>query len=216
VNARALFLAAVAIAGGTLAHAEIQTVTWAPSSTRGTTGHGTLDGITVTYFTTEAAQTGETLNLGWNLVLAPLGPFTDQSGIELGTNPAATPALQTITFSSPIMDPILLFAFANNSSSLNFGTLPITFLDSFDAQLSGDIVTFPPSFAPGFDLFAARIGGTFGPAKDLTFTYSDAVSATQVGFSVGRQVPSVPEPSLGLLSAALLLIVLTRGRLLRT
>jgi hypothetical protein len=125
----------------------------------------------------------------------------------LGSTPATSPATQTILFSSPVKDPVLLVNFTSADSTMNFGTLPISFLSSNNAQLSGDIVTFTGSTSSADDGFAAQIRGVFDASHPLTFTFSTlGTNPQQPGFdSVGFTVAAppgtiIPEPpSLALL-----------------
>jgi hypothetical protein len=176
----------------------VDTVDWAADGSLDGTGTGTLanGAITVTY-TTEVGvgNAGVTLAEDWDVSLATNGAVgsgvTHKTGGVFGTTAAMSP--QTIMFSSPVKDPVLFANFSDDGTSMDFGALSLTFLDSNNAQLVGSMVTFTGSTNSFHDGFAARIAGTFGPGTPITFTYTPVTQG--VFQSVAFTVAAVPEPS---------------------
>ena len=204
------------------AHADpIDTVAWAPDSALDGTGTGTLAGgtITVNYSTVVAGNAGLSLNDNWNVSLATDGAVgsgaTHLTGGIFGTVNTASPQLQTIAFSSNVTNPILYINFGDTTSSMNFSTVPISFLDSNNAQLTGSVVTFAGANNNFDDGFAALLPGSYGPGNPIRFTYSTTVSFDSTAFTIGLGAQATtPEPNtialLGALSSAAILLLRRR------
>ena len=92
-----------------------------------------------------------------------------------------------------VTDPVLLVNFTDVPSTMNFGSLPVSFLSSSNAQLTGDVVTFNGSSNMEGDGFGMQIDGIFGPGDPLTFYFSDTMpTGDSVAFTVGTFFPVVP------------------------
>ena len=199
---RNITLVALLVLGASQAHAQsVDTVAWTPDSTADGTGAGTLanGSIFVTYTTAvgAAGNSGITYPVNWNTSLATAGAVgsgvTHFTGGVLGE--LASAQTQTITFSATVTNPLLLVNYTDAPSTYNFGAIPIAFLSSHNAQLSGGIVTFTGSNDSVDDGFAARLTGVFGPANPLVFQSTSTVGASQA-FTIGQNIvaSSTPEP----------------------
>ncbi len=210
--------------------AMIDTVNWAADGALDGAGTGTLAGgtILVNYSTIPGAGNASvTVGVNWNASLATndavMDGVTNLEGGVFGTSSGAASPLsfvQTVTFSANVTNPILYVNFTDANTTLDFGALSLTLLDSNNAQLAGSIVSFAGSGNGFNDGFAATINGTFGPGTpiQLNFISQGAVSGfDSVAFTIGLApaVAAVPEPStLGLLAGVLGLVgVRRRGRL---
>jgi len=182
----------------------LDTVNWAADSVPDGTGTGTLAGgsIAVTYTSVAGGNSGITIPGNW--VVSPAtdgvagGGGANKVAAGLGTTTATSPFTEIITFSQNMTNPILLVNFADQTSSMNFSAHPITLLDSNNASLSGNIITFPGATNSTNDGFAGRLVGVFGPANPITFTYSTVAGFDSVAFTIGLQ--AVPEPSVPVLA----------------
>ncbi len=210
-----LMLSALMGACTVAAHAQsVDTVDWATDVTPDGTGTGTLAGgaITVTYSTIPAAgNAGITIADNWNVSLATNGAVgtgvTHQSGGVFGTLTGSF--VQAVQFSASVMNPILYVNFSDATTTMDFGAQTLTFLDSNNAQLAGNIVSFVGSSNGFNDGFAAQINGTFGPGVPIQFTYFSNGSVSgfdSVGFTVGVAPAAVPEPGSIALFAGLLTV----------
>jgi hypothetical protein len=88
--------------------------------------------------------------------------------------------------------------FTDANTSLDFGPLVLTLLDSNNAQLAGSVVSFLGSLKSLDDGFAATINGTFGPGSPIVFIYDTSPGDYEsFAFTVGIpvDVAAVPEPS---------------------
>ncbi len=203
-----LALCALALSGNARAQS-VDTVNWAADATTDGTGTGTLAGgtITVTYSTIPAAgNAGITIGDNWNVAPATDGAVgtgvTNQTGGVFGTLSSLTgvPPLsfaQAIQFSSNVTNPILYVNFSDATTTMDFGTQTLTLLDSNNAQLAGNIISFVGSTNGFGDGFAAQVNGTFGPGTPIQFTYFSSGSVSgfdSVGFTVGVPLSAVPEP----------------------
>lgn len=216
------------MAGRVDAAAMVDTVNWAADGTLDGAGTGTLAGgtIVVSYSTIPAAGNASiTVPVNWNTSAATndavMDGATNLTGGVLGTlSGTASPLsfLQTVTFSANVTNPIVYVNFTDANTTLDFGALSLTLLDSNNAQLAGGIVSFAGSTNGFNDGFAARINGTFGPGTPIQVNYisQDSVSGfDSVAFTVGLEPTAVPEPStlaLGLLAAGIGLASLRRRR----
>jgi len=152
----------------------VDTVDWAPDGSVNGAGAGTLGGLNVTYTTVVGGNAGTTLFSNWNTIpgtndAVGTGASNLNAGV-LGVNGNST-QVNRVTFSGTVVDPVIYAAFGDPGTSLDFGGKTVTLLDSNGASLAGNVVTFT---GPGFTVntsFAARITGTFGPSRPLTFSY---------------------------------------------
>ena len=173
----------------------IDTVAWEPDATVDGVGTGDLVGTTVGYSSVGVGNAGTTVAVNWDLSLATDGAVdmgvTNFSAGVLGTTGIANP--QSITFGDTVVNPILLVAFADATSSLDFGALGVNLLDSNNAQLIGSTVNFVGAANSANDGFAAQIIGTFGPGSSLDFTYTTSVPFDSIAFTASAH--AVPEPT---------------------
>jgi len=197
---RNITLVALLVLGASQAHAQsVDTVAWVPDSSADGIGTGTLAGgsIAVGYTTAVGAgNSGTTYPVNWNTSLATAGGVgtgvTHFTGGVIGE--LASAQTQTITFSATVTNPLLLVNYTDAPSTYNFGAIPIAFLSSHNAQLSGGIVTFTGSNDSVDDGFAARLTGVFGPSNPLVFQSTSTTGASQA-FTVGQNiVVATPEP----------------------
>ena len=176
--------------------ATVSTVDWAVDPIVDGTGTGTLSpgAIVVTYFTNlGGGSSAFTFPNDWHLSLATNGASgTDVSNKTGGALGSAGTQVQTITFSSAISSPVLFVNLTDATASLDFGLLTPTLVDSNNAQLVANTITFSGSTNSFDDGFAAIIPGTFGPGNPLQFTMTTTGTYDSVGFTVAHQVP---EPS---------------------
>jgi hypothetical protein len=180
--------------------------------------------ILVSYTTIPAAgNAGITTGINWNTSLATndavMAGVTNLEGGIFGTlSGTASPLsfVQTVTFGANVTNPILYVNFSDANTTLNFGALSLTLLDSNNAQLTGSIVSFPGSANNFNDGFAARINGTFGLGTPIQLNYISQGSVTgfdSVAFTIGLQPAAVPEPStLGLLAGVVGLVGVWKRR----
>ena len=179
----------------------VQTVEWAADATVDGAGSGTLNasGTSVTYSTVALGNGGTTVGINWDLALGTndavdMGASSLTGGI-LGTTSGLSPLTQSISFGDTIVNPILFASFTDATSSLDFGTQSLLLLDSNNAQLVGNTITFTGSSNSASDGFAAQINGTFGPGSSLDFTYTTSVPFDSLAFTVAGTAAAVPEPS---------------------
>jgi hypothetical protein len=190
-------IAAVGLALGVLAcdarAVFVDTVDWAPDGTVDGTGTGTLGAVTVTYTTVVGGNAGISFAVDWNNSLptndAVGTGVTNQEAGVLGTLGVA--ALQIISFSGAVTDPILYVNFVDDGTSIDLAGLSFTELDANNASFSGSVYTFAGAVNSTNDGFAVLLSGTFGPGTPVTFTYTTPNAVDTVGFTVGT---SVPEP----------------------
>jgi hypothetical protein len=213
-------LGGVAVSGllATSSHAAIlQTVAFdASGSVPANSGTGNLNG-SVSYSTAavgagqEAA--GFTGTLNWSAILGATvpgesGTSSNTSGTLGETNAGTT---ETITFGTPVVNPIFMGAKTDPGVTYNFtgtGASSLTLLSANNAILNGDLLTFAGSSNLDSDAFGLQLNGTF---SSISFVASDAApvdtqsftvasSSTGIGGSGGNQ-SDVPEPaSLSLLA----------------
>jgi PEP-CTERM motif len=199
------------VATAAMAQAELLTVNWAPDSSIDGTGTGVLNGTTVTYFTATGFNAGETFSENWASYLGTMGAtggsVSFQLGGVLGGAALPTGTAQTITFSSTIVNPVLLVNFLGglgntfDSDTLNFGTNTFTVLSENNAVQSGNSMLATSSVTDSADDgFGIQFNGTFGPGTPLVFNYgSDGLGLNNlqtVAFTIGiPAVATTPEPS---------------------
>ena len=198
VSLPACVLALLALPAGARAGL-LDTVNWAPDTTVDGTGTGTLGAATVTYTTVIGFNAGETFTFTWPTDLgtnavAGMG-VTNLTGGVFGAS--TTPFLQTITFSSAIVNPILLVNFLEPGDVFDFTGNSVTLLDSFNATLLAGVVSAGAGASDSSnDGFALQFNGTFGPGTPINFLFTapgNHGGLDSVGFTVG--ITAVPEPS---------------------
>jgi len=172
----------------------VTTVTWAPDGSVDGAGTGTLGGTTIAYTTAVGGNAGLTLGFNWNTSLATNGAVgAGASSLTAGVLGVNGPGSQTntITFSAPVVNPTIYVTFTDSGTSLNFGTLPVTLLDSNNASLTGSVVSFAGSGNSANDGFAGVVTGTFGPGSPLTFSYVTTNSLDTATFTLAFPQPTV-------------------------
>ena len=182
----------------------LDTVDWVASSTNNGMGTGQLDGITVNYQSVPGFNSGETLAEDWPSYqgTAAATTVTSQTGGVLGGGTAGT--TETISFSAPVVNPVLLVNFLGglghdfDGDSFNFGGNSFTVLSEFNATQSGNTMAATTAVTDSADDgYAVKFNGTFGPVNPLSFTYaSDGLGLDNlqtVGFTIGIPSASVPD-----------------------
>jgi hypothetical protein len=197
-------------AAGTAYAGILDTVNWAPDNTVDGTGTGVLGGAnTVTYTTAIGFNAGESFfGFDWasytGTSAATGGSVTFNSAAGLGGSAAGT--TQTITFSAPIVKPILLVNFLGDNGGapgldvFDFGTNSFTLLSSNNAVAAGNVISGTTPHDTADDGFGIQFANMFGPGNPLQFTYkSDGLGLDglqTVSFTVGTPLSSaVPEPA---------------------
>jgi hypothetical protein len=206
----------------------LDTVSWAPDSTVDGTGTGTLDVTNIVTYTTavgfNAGTSGpETWINNLGNAAATGGSVTSSTRAVLGGTAAGT--TQTITFTSPIVQPVLLVNFlggpgSNSGDVFNFGTNAFTLLSSFNAMRSGNLISGTTPTDSANDGFGIQFSATFGPGTPLQFLYTTnglgQNGLQTVGFTVGIPVAVIPEPTsvalLGIGLASVCLVAHGRSR----
>ena len=172
-------------------HADIISTVW--NAGGGGAGSGTLDGVNVSYTTSNTHGGGGTFTTDWlglltsqfGMAVASVSSDTAGTLVSIGT---ATP--QTITFSSSVSNPIIFINWLSTGDSFDFGALNITLLGANKVSRSSNIVSadLNASGDSPNEGFALQFNGTF---NSLAFNYS-GIGNPSVGFTVAT---SVPEPS---------------------
>ena len=164
-------------------------------------GQGTLDSVTVSYSTVGNHGGGSWFPNPWLDILnyqfgmtAVTAVSSDTAGTLDSHNDSTVPAnsltAQTISFASPVSNPILLINWLSIGDSFDFGALNITLLGANKAS------SFPNNIVSAYGAsgdspnegFALLFNGTF---DSLAFNYS-GIGDPSVGFTVAT---SVPEPT---------------------
>jgi hypothetical protein len=201
-----LALSALCASAGWAQALPLNTVSWDGGTT------GTLGSIVVTYTTTTPPgwSTGYTIPEVWTTSLATSSvatTVTSETGGVIGGSVSG--AIQTITFSAAVVNPILLFNYTIDGETFDFGSATVTFLSGHNAALAGDLLTFVGSGNTSNDGAALQLTGTYGPSNPLTFVYTYVGNADTVGFTVA----TVPEPgALGLLAVGAVGLIAARRR----
>ena len=171
-------------------HADIISTVW--NAGGGGAGSGTLDGVNVSYTTAGTHNGGASFPNVWLDILNThfgmnvTSVSSDTAG-TLDTNGSASP--QTITFASPVSNPILLINWLSTGDSFDFGALNFSLLGANKVSRSSNIVYADGASADSpNEGFALQFNGTF---NSLAFNYS-GIGTPSVGFTVAT---SVPEPS---------------------
>ncbi len=177
----------------------LDTVNWAASSTNNGLGTGQLDGITVNYQSVAGFNSGETFAENWPIYqgTAAATAVTFQTGGVLGGG--ATGTTETISFSAPVVNPVLLVNFLGGLGNtfdgdfFNFNGNSFTVLSAFNATQSGNTMAATTAVTDSADDgYTIKFNGTFGPSNPLSFTYaSDGKGLDNlqtVAFTIG--VPS--------------------------
>jgi hypothetical protein len=213
---------------GTPAHAD--TIAWA-NWTTGTAGNpgsasGTLaGGLTVTYsgqtsgLTTEPVWTPTTTFSGGPVGNAP--PNTASVALE-GTAAGAVPIMESITFSSPVVDPVFaIWSLGQTGIGASFDFLskspePITLISGGPStQFGGSTITVNGQTVSGNEGNGViQFDGTFDTISFTTPNFENFYAFT-VGYDQ-TLTPSVPEPAtLSLFGLGLAAVPIARKLLMR-
>jgi hypothetical protein len=192
----------------------VNVATWTQNQQTGggtVTLNGSL-GTTAISLTTPAVppNTGLAGFEDWTATPATNGYVTAQSPtsgntwVAIGVGQAT---LETLTFSSAILNPILLFSFGDPTVTYNFGGLSLSLLSAHNAALAAGILTFPGATDSDADGVAIQVNGTF---TTLSFVGNDVGRTDTQRFTVA--VTSVPEPASWLMLGTGVLIVAHASR----
>ena len=190
-----LLFASLAVCLGSTTHgASVNVATWVQNEQTGG-GNVTLNGSLAISLTTPAVppNTGLAGFEDWTATPATNGYVTAQSPTSGNTWIAigvGSSTLETITFSSPVVNPILLFSFGDPTVTYNFGAASLTLLSAHNAALSAGVLSFPGATDSDADGVALQVNGTF---STLTFTGNDVGRTDTQRFTVAFR--SVSEPS---------------------
>lgn len=186
------------LALGAPANAQLSSTSWATDTTVDGTGTGTLGPFTLTYTTLTGGSAGTSQSVNWNSLKATdaVGATISSAGVLATTNAGAV--TQTISFSSTIINPVLLISGGDSTSTMDFsamGSSGVTFtlLDSQNASFNNStkIMSFPLASNNAHDGFALKLNGTFGPSNPIQFAYSTTAALDSTAFTIA----TIPEPS---------------------
>ncbi len=132
------------------ANAALFSTDWVPSSPiPNSTAHGTLGAINVTLSTGVYANAGGVFPGTWGQILPPsLGVLSPDEGISIAFPCNGTAQQHSVTFSTSVANPYLLFNYVDAGTVYNFSTNSgIVSLEgnTVNASLNGGIVTIPSS-----------------------------------------------------------------------
>lgn len=206
-----VFADAVAIEAVTVPTGLLDTVDWTTAGGAGSgVNGGTLGGATVNLTSAAVGNAGVNFGTTWATQLGtddalPGGVTNDEAAAIGGLTTG-----QTVTVDltgGRVVDPILLFNFGNGATSLDFGDLPVTLLDSSTAALGGSVVTFGAAGNSANDGFAVQLLGEY---SSFSFVMDVANNNNTLGFSFGGNV--VPAPAALPTGLALIAAVAMRRR----
>jgi hypothetical protein len=156
---------------------------------------GLLGGNAVTLTTAAVPpNAGSAFFEAWTASPATNGFVTAQTPTAGNTSIAiaqGTSTTESLSFTTAVVNPVLLIDFADPTVTYNFGSLSVTALSLHNASLSGATLAFPGATDSDADGAAIQVNGAF---STFSFTASDSGGRTDTQrFTVAT--PTVPEPS---------------------
>ena len=197
VRSGSLFVTLLVCLGSTTNGALVNVATWTQNEQ---TGGGTVTllgslGSNSILLTTPAVppNTGLAGFEDWTATPATNGYVTSQSPTSGNTWIAigvGSSTVETLDFSSAIVNPILLFSFGDPTVTYDFGKASLSLLSANHATLVGGVLSFPGATDSDADGVALQVNGTF---TTLSFIGNDVGRTDTQRFTVAT--PAVPEPS---------------------
>jgi hypothetical protein len=182
----------------TLDAASVTVATWTANPNTGgglVTVSGTLGANSLTLQTAAVPpNAGSAFFEDWtatpatNAYVMSQSPTSGNTSIAIAQGASTT---ETLTFTTPLVNPVLLIDFGDPTVTYNFGTLSVTALSLNHASLSSGTLSFPGATDTDGDGAAIQVNGTF---STFSFSASDSGGRTDTQrFTVA--VTIVPEPS---------------------
>jgi hypothetical protein len=163
-----------------------------------TSGSGTLAGgtIVVTYTTAAVGNAGLTFNDPMPALPPTTTGVTNQTAGVFGvTNTGTT---ETVTFSIPVLNPILIENFTDPNVTYTFSN-PVTLLAQNNAQLAGNVLSFVGAGDRSTDGFSLQLTGTFSSFSFVALETGSGLNGSGIdtqAFTVSAAAATgVPEPS---------------------
>ncbi|MEI2773844.1 MAG: GEVED domain-containing protein [Candidatus Competibacter sp.] len=175
------------------ANAALFSTDWVPSSPiPNSTAHGTLGAINVTLSTGVYANAGGVFPGTWGQILPPsLGVLSPDEGISIAFPCNGTAQQHSVTFSTSVANPYLLFNYVDAGTVYNFSTNSgIVSLEgnTVNASLNGGIVTIPssPVLNRSNNGFVVRLTGTYSTINFTTQLNCSQTTGESAGFAVAE------------------------------
>jgi hypothetical protein len=197
--------------GSTTNGADVNVATWTQNEQTGgglVTLNGSLDSNVIALTTPAVGpNTGLAGFEDWTATPATNGYVTSQSPgsgntwIAIGVGPST---VETLTFASAIVNPILLFSFGDTTVTYDFGAASLSLLSAHNASLSGGVLSFLGSGDTDDDGAALRVNGTF---TTINFLGNDVGRTDTQRFTVATPATmGVPEPASWLMLSTAVLV----------
>jgi len=120
---------------------------------------------------------------------------TSVKSVDLGINGNTTETL-VLTFSQAVSNPYLFFTYTDAGDSVKFLN-PFILIDSNNAQVAGDTVTFVGAGNSQNDGFIVQLLGSYAANTQISFLYNNPNAGVEsVAFTAGVDVPA-PLPLMG-------------------
>jgi hypothetical protein len=174
--------------------------TGSPPSSMGT---GTLPpSNSLTLSTSAVGNAGLVATQNWGAAEGGTVTTSSMSLFALGTGTTSS-----VTFSSAVTNPYLLFNYTDATSAMNFSAyagsgIVLIYENNASVSTSTGLVTFVGSANSYVDAFAIELLGTF---STISFGYTDPTASNTVAFTVGFNA-AVPEPSSMMMGSTALVI----------
>jgi hypothetical protein len=201
---------------GTVDAASVTVATWianpntiggGPLSISGTLGSNSLTLVTVAVPPNAGSAFFEdwTASAATNAFVTAQTPTSGNTSVAIAEGSSTT---ETVTFTTAVVNPVLLVDFGDATVSYNFGMLSVTALSLNHASLASGVLTFPGATDSDSDGAAIQVNGSF---TTMSFTASDSGGRTDTQrFTIATAV--VPEPRSLTMGATALLFGLYRWR----
>ena len=211
VRCGSLFVSLTLCLGSTTNGADVNVATWTQNEQTGggvVTLNGSL-GSNVIALTTPAVgpNTGLAGFEDWTATPATNGYVTSQSPssgntwIAIGVGSSTE---ETLTFTSAIVNPVLLFSFGDTGVTYDFGAASVSLLSAHNASLSSGVLSFLGSHDSDEDGAALQVNGSF---TTLSFVGNDVGRTDTQRFTVATPAtPGVPEPASWLMLSTAVLV----------
>ncbi|NBT46046.1 MAG: hypothetical protein EBT06_14355, partial [Gammaproteobacteria bacterium] len=174
-----------------IAHAALFSATWVAGSAGGTSATGTMGAINLNLATVSSGNSTQIFPGTWQQILPPsLGTLYPDAAISIGYNCNGNPQNQSVTFSTQVTNPYLLFNYVDGGSVYDFSSIAGTVTlvgNTVGATLSNKTITLPAgSFNQSNNGFAIQLTGTY-PSISYTITNGSCGSGhDSAGFDVAE------------------------------